>query len=444
MVAQKEAAVFGALRKSLASNGALIDGVAICEHEDDVRSLIATRTLAPGHVILRVPPSQIISEKRARECPTVAAIMDAVKDAALSERLPDVDGADAAITLFVLHEMARGESSPLAPWLATLPSSFETPMTEDEDEIHSHLSGSPVLYLTLRLREELREMFDEWLIPYALDAYPEAFPHEFCTFERFMYVHSVYDSRAFHVDDSTMLVPFADMANHDIVGSTGVNIRVRGWKVVDNNSTAEAEEDADLGVELYVCSPEEIRPGTELKISYGAFANGQLLMHYGFALENNPADTLPITLSVPDNDSVHVQTKKLILLNLDNTGLLSFNHDLSAEKPMPLGLLATTRLLVMEEEELAPVTIRNANFGEQISDTNELAAREQLRQIFLNMLDDYPTDAELQSSRKGGNRLHAYCAIYVKSMTGIIGKAIEALRNLPRTARGTEEAGLVR
>lgn len=84
--------------------------------------------------------------------------------------------------------------------------------------------------------------------------------------------------------------------------------------------------------ELNVCSPESIVAGTELKIWYGAFTNSQLPMHDGFALEKNPSETDPITLSVPHNDSDKIETKKFILLCLDDSGILSLNHYLIVEK----------------------------------------------------------------------------------------------------------------
>lgn len=71
-------------------------------------------------------------------------------------------------------------------------------------------------------------------------------------------------------------------------------------------------------------------------------------MDYGFELENNPSKTVPITLPILDNDSFHVQTKTESP-NLGRNGLVPMNHDLSVQKPMLLGLLATARLMVIEE-----------------------------------------------------------------------------------------------
>eukprot|EP00171_Calliarthron_tuberculosum_P014126 IDg14126t1 len=331
MVTQKEAAPYAELRNALIRRGALIDGVAVVEHDDNNRIMVATRELQPDHVVLRIPNSQLVTARRARACAPVAAVLSAVTAANLTDRLPDATGDDAAINLYLLHELARGEESELAPWFASMPSVFETPLTVDEDDLYQFLSGSPALYLALRLREELREMYDEWLLPYAVNAHSDAFPPDKCTFDRFMYVHSLCDSRAFRVDDVTLLAPFADMANHRTLNTPAVNLRARGWRVIDTPD--------QLGLELYVASSVPVPVGSEMCISYGAFPNGQLLLHYGFAVPDCPADTLPITLGMPDDICPELPTKKLIFLQLDRSGLISLNFELAVEDPLPKGLL---------------------------------------------------------------------------------------------------------
>lgn len=419
MVAQKEATAYAQLRHELGRSGTLIDGVAVIEHDDNNRAMVATRELRPEHVVLRLPYSQLITAHRARSCAPVAAVLEAVQTAGLTDRLPDATGDDAAINLYLMHELAKGATSELAPWFASLPSSFVTPLTIDEDEMYSLLSGSPALYLAVRLREELREMYDDWLLPYAVNKQPQAFPLHKCTFERFMYVHSICDSRAFRIDDITLLAPFADMANHRTLGSPSVNLRARGWRMTDAPN--------ELGLELVVSASSPISAGKELCISYGALANGQLLLHYGFAIPNNPADSLPITLSMPENDASVCPTKKLIFLHLDNSGLISLNHELTLDDPLPAGLLASTRLLVMDEVDIQPLNLSNCNFGEKISEANETAVKTQLGNLFHNMLDDYPVPCDIEDR----NSFQYYCDIYINVTTTIIKKAASALKAMP-------------
>ena len=112
---------------------------------------------------------------------------------------------------------------------------------------------------------------------------------------------AVCESRAFQIDDDTMLEPVDDMPYHDTLGSSDGNIQAREWKVLDKIAIPGAEDEAELVLELYVCSPDTTANGTEMKISSGAVANGQLLIHYGFVLENNKPETISKSTSVPDN-----------------------------------------------------------------------------------------------------------------------------------------------
>ena len=48
---------------------------------------------------------------------------------------------------------------------------------------------------------------------------------------------------------------------------------------------------------LLVCRP--CRPGEQIFLSYGALPNLKLLVFYGFALQDNPQDTVSLTLEVP-------------------------------------------------------------------------------------------------------------------------------------------------
>lgn len=420
MVAQKEEPVFDELRRHLVANDALVDGIVAMDSPVGERGLFASRELSPEQTVLRLPPSMLITGELARSPPVMSQIAASVLKSNLKERLPDVDTDVAAITLYLLFELARGEASNLHAWFRTLPGRFVTPLTADEDAVHEMLAGSPVLYMAMRLREELREMYDLWVVPFAVRAHPDSFPAAFCTFDRFMYVHSVCDSRSFEIDGVALLAPFADMANHRTYGSAGVNLRARGFRMADRPD--------ELGMELYVSSLEPVKPGAEMCISYGALSSGQLLTHYGFVLQGNPADCLPISLDFPEGDSVRVHTKKQILMNVDPKGVLSLHHELTDREPLPGGLLASTRLLLMDEAEIEPVTM-HTNFGEVISRKIEDKVKSQLGSLFQNMLDEYAEPADVDELEK--DSLELQCALYMSITTGIIRKALAAVQALP-------------
>lgn len=420
MVTQKEEPVFDDLRRHLDANDVLVDGIVAMDSAVGDRGLFASRQLAPEQTVLRIPNSMLITGESARSSPVVTQIAESVRKSNLKERLPDVETDVAAITLYLLLEQAKGEGSDLHTWFRTLPDRFVTPLTADEDDVHEMLTGSPVLYMVMRLREELREMYDLWVVPFGIEAHPDSFPADVCTFERFMYVHSVCDSRSFLIDGVSVLAPFADMANHRTYGSSDVNLRVRGFRMADRPD--------ELGMEMYVSSLEPVKAGEELCISYGTLSSGQLLTHYGFVLPDNPADCLPISLDFPEGDSVRVHTKKQILMNVDSKGLLSLHHELTDKEPLPAGLLASTRLLLMDEAEIEPVTM-HSNFGEQISRKIEDKVKSQLGSLFQSMLDEYAEPVDVDGLKK--DSLEMQCALYMGITTGIIRKALAAVQALP-------------
>lgn len=65
------------------------------------------------------------------------------------------------------------------------------------------------------------------------------------------------------------------MANHDALD---VNIRARRRNVMYNNISRGAVGGAELGVKFYVCLPDAVVDGPELKISFRLLANDQQLM----------------------------------------------------------------------------------------------------------------------------------------------------------------------
>lgn len=400
------------LRDALQRRNALIDGAAVEIRESGERALVATRRFYENEVVLRIPASEMVTARRARECPAVAAVLKEAADAGMGERIPDTMGDDAAIRLYLLYELSRGNESPLKMWFDTLPDIVETPLTMFH--MFGGLKGSPLLHLSKRLHEELVELYKEWVQPYAIHAHGDAFSAAVCTFKTFKHIHAICDSRAFHIEDVTLLAPYADMVNHAMHGSDGVNLRVR----------ASPGSTDVMNLELVTCST--VRPGDELCISYGPLPNSQLLLHYGFTMRDNVYDSLPLTFSLPDGDSAHVQAKKLILFNLDSAELLSLSHELTIADPLPIGLVASARLLVMDEVDIEPITIHNADFSKNVSDANEAAVEMQLTNLFHKMLDGYVTHNIMHNMYpvdRNSNRYQRYCAIYIESMTTIIKRA---------------------
>lgn len=407
-----------ALHSWITEEGALLHGVAVSESESAGRRLVATRTIEPGTTLVRIPPTALLTGASARARAGVCDVMRDVESAGLVKRLPDVMADSAAIVLFLLAEFSAGDESPWLPWFRSLPKHFETPLTLDLDVVEHRLKGTVLFPLACALREELREMYDEWLIPFAIGKCPEIFRESVCTFERFLYAHSIVDSRAFKFDD-VMLVPYADMANHRPTSTPGVTARTRGWAF---------EETPDkLGFEMYASGVDALQPGDEICISYGILPNWQLLLHYGFALENNPADSVLVSLEIPEDDDAQLNLKKLIFLNIDNTSNLQEDHNLTIAKPLPESLLSSARLLLLDESEAANITVQNADFSKPTSMRNEQCMIARLRDLFSSLQSAYDMPESMSEEEKVAGSFVNFCRTYIGGQAKIISAAQEAL-----------------
>ena len=110
----------------------------------------------------------------------------------------------------------------------------------------------------------------------------------FPTFRDYLDARSVVSSRAFLVTDAEGpgLVPIADLFNH----------RTGGHHVAMRLLDGDGDGDGDATLVAVVSS--RVEKGAEVFNTYGALGNATLLNSYGFTQENNPEDT--VSVSVPD------------------------------------------------------------------------------------------------------------------------------------------------
>lgn len=111
-------------------------------------------------------------------------------------------------------------------------------------------------------------------------------------------------------------------------------------------------------------------------ISYGPVPNLKLITYYGFCIENNPHDMVPITIQPPDN-AWNPRKQEM----LERLGL-SLDHNLR-NGPLSRYLLACLRLIVATEKEMQDLIFskRKDILSEKVSDACEVQAIESLRDI---------------------------------------------------------------
>ena len=233
---------------------------------------------------IRIPTTLLMSGQSSKDSSTFLP----PKSDLFEQTDEHIDRETLLLTLFLLHERSKGSESHWYPYIQLLPSTYTTPLFHQEN----YLENTSVFYLTQTMRQSMSEVCD--LINSTT-----------FTLEDFLWAYTAVDSRAFKLTElGTTLIPLADLANHVSLAkeanlySMGIDQQTKRFVL---NATAE----------------KKISQDEELCLKYNnELANWQLLLYYGFAIENNPFDSILIELKFDPDESYDMETKKMLLLNL--------------------------------------------------------------------------------------------------------------------------------
>lgn len=206
----------------------------------------------------------------------------------LDQATEHIDRETLILTLFLLHERSKGLESHWYPYIQLLPEKYTTPLFHQDN----YVENTSVYYLTETMRHSMKEVCD--LIN----------SNQF-TLEEFLWAYTTIDSRAFKLTElGTILIPLADIANH-ISFIDEENLCSMGIDKQTNRFILKVKED------------KKINNGDELCLKYNSeLSNWQLLLYYGFTIENNPYDSILIELKIDENDTYEMEMKKMFLLSL--------------------------------------------------------------------------------------------------------------------------------
>lgn len=268
-----------------------------------------------------------------------------IESAAQSDLSPIVQAykdlpADELLALHLMHERSKGDASFFAPFIRSLPTSFELPVFWSDAQL-GELAGTNALLLTQMMQRQLAQDFDA--IHAALVS---EFPIIFGKFppltkQDYEWAMSVIWSRAFGVTRDGaylhVLCPAMDMFNHDVALRNPLDDFV--------SYDAETQE-----LQHRVAADAAIR--APLHISYGQYSNAKLLYSYGFVVSGNRVKGIDLWMKVPASDP-YCKLKQTLLdsheltreQTYDFKGTL-FGHDVDER------LLATLRVILMDEQEI--------------------------------------------------------------------------------------------
>jgi len=264
----------GRLSSWLVEAGGHHDYLEIREH-GAMRGLVATRPIAPGCELMRVPRTLLVHPKTALEGLAARQMATA-----------ELERASAATQLaaWLLVER-RDPDSRFQPYVASLPHSFPG--------FPIHATLAELALLEGSLAGAMIENFRASLVAEHAQLVADVAWLSSIGFDELVWAKTCVGSRTYllRMDDKDVgaLVPFADMANHE----RGPNTR---W-----------EYDPDSQIFRFVAKRDYL-PGEEVCCDYGPKPNMALLAHYGFCLDDNDADqavigsTEPVRVTRDPND----------------------------------------------------------------------------------------------------------------------------------------------
>ena len=249
--------------------GGSVDAVRLADCGGGLRGLRATRDLAKGEAILKIPRSIILDVRRAEASPVSGVWRDS----------PDEFAGYMKIGLAVLFEQRLGAQSELLPYLRMLPSAADFERDGgpaalwSDDELAVTECGNLIAFAQRRRRQSCGSDVVA-LQPEALAArwIELALPGAPPTADELSWAVAAVTSRAYGVEGGPGLVPVVDMANHD--GN------------YPQHTAKGLEED---GESFAVLATAPIRRNAQVCLTYGNLPNFNLLPQFGFVLPTLPS-----------------------------------------------------------------------------------------------------------------------------------------------------------
>lgn len=352
---------------------------------------------------IEIPTCLLMSKQSAEQSSTFVSpsvdLLDQTED--------HIDRETLVLALFLLHERSKDSQSFWYPYIQLLPQTYTTPFFHRE----SYVETTTVYYLTETMRQSMIEVWDLVAL-------------KNLTLEDFLWAYTVISSRAFKIPElGTTLIPLADLANH-VSFAQEANLRTVGVDKQTDRFILKATE-------------KSIVEGEELCLKYNSdLSNWQLLLYYGFTIENNPFDSIILELKFNEDEDYEMEMKKMLLINLNDD--LSLDHELKLTEDESIisdNLLASLRLVVMTDKELEEYNISNIEklFSTKVNVDNERRALTKL----LNMLNDikevsFTNTLEENLERFQSKQLNddeRYSLIYLIGQKRIIEKACQWIDN---------------
>ena len=265
------------LRDDVVSNGGFV-------HSDlrfleETRTLTVSQNVAKGEVVLQIPSKNFMTKNRA-----VSMCQPWLEDILAADDT-SVRWTNSTPDLAIAVAMASCSSHDSYLYLHSLPesSSFDAlPRRWSDEDIQHLLKGTSLLKHVVSAKAGASEdyrLLQERYRNFLTGANQTESTQPFPSFEKFSDMLAAVTSRAFQIgttDEEIAIVPILDLGNH----SRGKSETKLGRKNVSYEY--DASKDA-----MIVKASDDIDSGESIRLTYGAKANAQLLLNYGFCIQDN-------------------------------------------------------------------------------------------------------------------------------------------------------------
>ncbi|XP_027916187.1 uncharacterized protein LOC114175624 isoform X2 [Vigna unguiculata] len=318
------------------------------------RGAIARKDLNVGDIALEIPVSIIISEELIHETQMYGV-------------LKEIDGisSETILLLWSMKEKYNSDSK-FKIYFDTLPEKFNTGLSFSIEAI-TVLDGTLLLEEIMQARQHLHAQYDE-LFPALCNTFPDIFPPELYTWEKFLWACELWYSNSMKIMYSdgkikTCLIPIAGFLNHSLCP------HVMHYGQVDSANNS-----------LKFCLSRPCKSGEECCLSYGNFSSSHLITFYGFLPQgDNPYDVIPLDIDGADVDSNEDIPESNWTSHMVRGTWLSRDHKMFYYGlPSPL----LDHLRRSRSPMLRPKTFLQENLE------NELGVLENLKDIFDDMIEN--------------------------------------------------------
>lgn len=342
-----------------------------------IRGIVATADIQPNEILLSVPKNLLMGVQSAREdeCIAQAVEVSAKNGLHLSDQQ--------LLAIHLLRECSKGSESFWSPYISTIPRSYSTGYSMSDE----HIEELQFPYAKRILYEAKEECMQSYATAQSVLHLLFGKKSKWSSFRAWQWALSTLSSRTMYMPESSIgvLCPYGDLHNYmwpppPITMSLASNVPDDDMTGA-HEGTMSGEGYFDASRDMYILVSRRMYSiGDEVCLCYGRHTNIHLLRHYGFCLENNPHNTVPIPIA-------HFPNKVHQYLHSEDDALLHNNGYPSFE------LMRSLRLASLDSNDRKRYAFKVLN-DESVDVSSEITAFSILMKAVERTLDESITTIE--------------------------------------------------